>query len=334
MKIDRRGAMALGMAGLVAGGGAAAQGSGGGRPADPGETVHLWPNGAPGGERVTVTPKVTERSTSPDFRDRAATHTRDPRLMVYRPARPNGAAMLLIPGGGYRYSVLDKEGTEIALPFSKAGITCFVLLYRLPADKWAGGPDTPLQDAQRALRIIRARGVEFGIDPNRIGVLGASAGGHLAASLSTGADRTVYSPVDRLDTVSARPDFALLLYPVVSLSEPFVHAGSRKELLGGAPTAEQIAAYSPNLQVRANTPPTFLVHAYDDGAVPIENSFLYSEALRSAKVPVETHYFEEGGHGFGIRQTKGLPAASWPTLFLNWAGRRGYLGPSASIKTD
>ncbi|PSJ42978.1 alpha/beta hydrolase [Allosphingosinicella deserti] len=334
MKIDRRGAMALGMAGLAAARAAKGQPGSSGRPADPAETIHLWPNGAPGGERVRVTAKVTERSTSPEFHDRSAAHTRDPRMMVYRPAKPNGAAMLLIPGGGYRYSVLDKEGTEIALPFSQAGITCFVLLYRLPADGWAAGPDAPLQDAQRALRIIRSRAAEFGVDPKRVGVLGASAGGHLAASLSTGADRNVYAPVDRLDTVPARPDFALLLYPVISLSEPFVHAGSRKELLGVASAAEQIRAYSPNLQVRANTPPTFLVHAYDDGAVPIENSFLYSEALRSAKVPVETHYFEEGGHGFGIRQTKGLPAASWPTLFLNWAGRRGYLGPSASIKTD
>jgi acetyl esterase/lipase len=326
MKIDRRGAMALGMAGLAAAGAAKGQARAGNRPTDPTETIHLWPNGAPGGERVTVTAEVTERSTSPDFHDRFAAHTRDPRMMVYRPARPNGAAMLLIPGGGYRYSVLDKEGTEIALPFSKAGITCFVLLYRLPADGWAAGPDAPLQDAQRALRIIRGRAAEFGVDPKRIGVLGASAGGHLAAWLSTGADRRVYERVDRLDEASARPDFSLLLYPVVSLSEPYVHAGSRTELLGASPTAAQIAAYSPNLQVRADSPPAFLVHAYDDGAVPIENSVLYSEALRKAKVPVETHYFEEGGHGFGIRQTRNLPAANWPELFIGWARRKGFLG--------
>ncbi|WP_243455772.1 alpha/beta hydrolase [Sphingosinicella sp. BN140058] len=320
------------MAGLAAAGTARAQGGSDRRPPDPGETIHLWPNGAPGEDRVTVTPEVTERSTSPDYHDRFAAYTRDPRMMVYRPAKPNGAAMLLIPGGGYRYSVLDKEGTEIALPFSKAGITCFVLLYRLPADGWTAGHDAPLQDAQRALRIIRGRAAEFGIDPKRVGVLGASAGGHLAAWLSTGAHYQVYQPVDRLDTVSAKPDFSLLLYPVIAMAEPHVHAGSRKELLGASPTPQQIAAYSPYLQVRADTPPAFLVHAYDDGGVPIENSFLYAAALRAAKVPVETHYFEEGGHGFGIRQTKDLPAAAWPDLFLAWAARRGYLGASTSAR--
>jgi acetyl esterase/lipase len=326
MKIDRRSAMALGLGGLAAASAGVVQAQGTGRPADPAETIRLWPNGAPGGERVTVTPEITERSTSPEYHDRAAHHTRDPRMMVYRPERPNGAAILLIPGGGYRYSVLDKEGTEIALPFSRAGITCFVLLYRLPADKWAAGPDAPLQDAQRAMRIIRSRAAEFRIDPKRIGVLGASAGGHLAASLSTGFGRTVPAPADRLDAVSARPDFSLLLYPVISLSEPHVHAGSRTQLLGASPTAEQIAAYSPNLQVRADTPPAFLVHAYDDDAVPVENTILYAEALRAAKIPVEAHLFEEGGHGFGIRLIVGKPAAQWPDLFLTWARRKAFLG--------
>lgn len=325
MKLDRRAAMALGLGGLAAG--AAAQPkSGGGRPRDPAETIRLWPNGAPGGERVTVTPVITERSRSPDYHDRIADNTRHPRMMVYRPKRPNGAAILLIPGGGYRYSVLDKEGTEIALPFSRAGITCFVLLYRLPADGWAAGPDAPLQDAQRAMRIIRGRASGFGIDPQRIAVLGASAGGHLAATLSTGFDRVIPAPADPLDAVSARPDFSVLLYPVISLTEPHVHAGSRSELLGPSPTPERLAAYSPNLQVRADTPPAFLVHAYDDGAVPVGNSLLYAEALRAAKVPVEAHLFEEGGHGFGIRLAAGRPAAQWPDLFLAWGRRKGWLG--------
>jgi acetyl esterase/lipase len=326
MRIDRRGAMALGMAGLAAASEATAQGAKSGRPADPAETIRLWPHGAPGGERVTVTPEVVERSTSPDFHDRFAAHTRDPSLMAYRPQTPNGAAMLLIPGGGYRYSVLDKEGTEIALPFSRAGITCFVMRYRLPADQWAAGPDAPLQDAQRALRLIRARARDFALDPKRIGVLGASAGGHLAASLATGWQREVYRPVDAADAVSARPDFAALLYPVVTMADPHAHAGSRTELLGAAPSAELIAAYSPHLHVRADTAPSFLVHAFDDNAVPIENSVLYAEALHAAKVPVEAHYFEEGGHGFAIRLATGKPAAEWPALFLSWARRRHYLG--------
>ncbi|TFI56886.1 alpha/beta hydrolase [Sphingomonas parva] len=326
MRIDRRGAMALGVAGLAAAGTAAAETRAGGRPPDPSETVRLWPNGAPGGERVTVTPVVTERSTSPDFHDRFAAHTRDPLMMVYRPERPNGAAMLLIPGGGYKWAVIDKEGTEIALPLSRAGITCFVLRYRLPADGWAAGPDAPLQDAQRALRLIRARAADYGVDAKRIGVLGASAGGHLAASLATDFARKVYTPADRADQVSARPDFTVLLYPVISMAEPNVHAGSRTELLGTSPSAEQIAAYSPERQVRAETPPAFLVHAYDDNAVPVENSLIYAEALRAAKVPVESHLFEEGGHGFGIRLAAGKPAAEWPAMFLSWARRRGHLG--------
>ena len=320
--------MALGFAGLAAAGaaraGAATRAKG--RPRDPDETILLWPGGAPGGERVTVTPQVTERSPSPDFHDRFAAHTRDPSMTVYRPKRPNGAAMLLLPGGGYRYAVLDKEGSEIALPFSKAGITCFVLRYRLPADKWAAGPDAPLQDAQRALRIIRARAAEFGIDGKRIGVLGASAGGHLAASLATGFAREVYAPVDASDAVSARPDFTVLMYPVISMQAPHGHAGSRGELLGPGPSAEQLRVYSPDLQVRTDTPPAFLVHAYDDISVPVENSLLYADALRAAKVPVESHLFEEGGHGFGIRLAAGKPAAEWPRLFLAWARRRGYLG--------
>ena len=319
--------MALGLAGLAAAGAARAKAARArGRPRDPDETIRLWPRGAPGGERVTVTPQITERSTSPDFHDRFAAHTRDPVMTVYRPKRPNGAAMLLLPGGGYRYVVLDKEGSEIALPLSRAGITCFVLRYRLPGDEWAAGPDAPLQDAQRALRIIRARAAEYRLDPKRIGVLGASAGGHLAASLSTGFARTVYAAVDGEDGISARPDFALLMYPVISMQAPHVHAGSRDELLGTAPSAEQMRAYSPNLQVRADTPPAFLVHAYDDASVPVENSLLYGDALRAVKVPVETHLFEEGGHGFGIRLAEGKPAAGWPGLFFAWADRRGYLG--------
>ena len=328
MKIDRRSALALGVAGLAAAGAANGQAGPAGdrRPRDPSETIRLWPRRAPGGARVTATPLVTERSTSPDFHDRIAVHTRDPLMMVYRPERPNGAALLLIPGGGYRWAVIDKEGTEIAAPFARAGITCFVLRYRLPADGWAAGPDAPLQDAQRAMRLIRARAAAFGIDPRRIGVLGASAGGHLAAALSTGFGRRVYDPADQADAVSSRPDFTVLLYPVITMADPHVHAGSRTELLGPTPSVESIAAHSPDRRVGADAPPTFLVHAYDDASVPVENAFLFSEALRAARVPVETHLFEEGGHGFGIRLAAGKPAAQWPTLFLAWARRRGLLG--------
>ena len=151
-------------------------------PPDPTEIIGLWPDGAPGGQGVTVTPIVPERSTDPAFHDRYAQYTTDPVLTVFRPRRPNGSAMLLIPGGGYRWAVLDKEGYDVARVFAASGTTCFVLRYRLPADGWAAGADAPLQDAQRAIRLIRSRAADYGVDPNRIGVLGASAGGHLGGS--------------------------------------------------------------------------------------------------------------------------------------------------------
>lgn len=295
-------------------------------PEDPDETVHLWPDGAPGGEGVTVTPEVVERSDNPAYRDRYAAHTTDPLMTVFRPERPNGAALLLIPGGGYRWAVVDKEGHECARVFAAAGVTCFVLRYRLPADGWAAGPNAPLQDAQRAVRVIRANAASFGVDPARIAALGASAGGHLAGTLAARHGDATYEPVDEADTVSARPDLSILLYPVVTLTDPHTHAGSRRELLGPAPTGEQIRDWSLETMPRADTPPTFIVHAMDDGAVPPENAMMLTSTLRAASVPVETHLFENGGHGFAIRQIQGQPAAAWPELALAWGARRGWLG--------
>lgn len=162
-------------------------------PADPNEVVRLWPRRAPGGEGMTVVPIVPERSTDPAWRDRYAQYTTDPIMTVVRPERPNGSALLLIPGGGYRWSVLDKEGFDLARVFAASGTTCFVLQYRLPADGWAAGADAPLQDAQRAIRLIRSRAAEFDVRPNRIAVLGASAGGHLAGLASARTD-AAYAP--------------------------------------------------------------------------------------------------------------------------------------------
>lgn len=289
-------------------------------PPDPTETIRLWPDGAPGGERVTVTPLVTERSTDPAFHDRFARYTTDPILTVLRPERPNGASLLLIPGGGYKGAVVDKEGLDCARVFAAAGITCFVLRYRLPGDGWAAGPDTPLQDAQRALRIVRARAAADGLDPARVAVLGASAGGHLAGMLTARTDET-YAPVDEIDTVSKRPDLSILLYPVATMSDPFVHAGSRREMLGEAPSAEAITRYSLERMDWTGRPPVFLLHAMDDEAVPVENSLQLLPVIRAAGVPVEAHLFQEGGHGFGIRLIAGRPAAVWPALVLRWGQR-------------
>lgn len=293
-------------------------------PADPSEVVHLWPNGAPGGENVTVTPIVPERSTDPSFHDRYAQYTTDPILTVMRPERPNGAALLLIPGGGYRWAVLDKEGFDIARVFAAAGVTCFVLRYRLPADGWVAGPNAPLQDAQRALRLIRAHAADYGVDPARIASLGASAGGHLAGLLAARSDAT-YEPVDEADAVSHRPDLNILLYPVVTMADPFVHAGSRGQLLGPSPTSDQIIEWSLESQNWFGVAPTVLVHALDDASVPPENSLQLLYSLRANDVVSEVHLFQEGGHGFGIRLIAGKPAEVWPELVLAFGRRNGWI---------
>lgn len=296
-------------------------------PVDPVETIRLWPAGAPGGAGVSVTPRVVERSIEPAFHDRFAQYTTDPILTVLRPARPNGAALLLVPGGGYKWAVVDKEGLDCARVFAAAGITCFVLRYRLPGDGWAAGPDAPLQDAQRALRLIRARATADGLDPTRIAVLGASAGGHLAGLLTARQDPT-YAPVDGADTAAFRPDLSILLYPVATMADPHVHTGSRAELLGPDPTPAAIERYSLEQMDWTGAPPTLLLHALDDPAVPVDNSLGLLSALRAASVPAEAHLFEEGGHGFGIRLIAGKPAAVWPGLVLTWAARHGWITQS------
>ncbi len=293
-------------------------------PPDPSEVWKLWPKGAPGGEAVTVTPVVTERSTDPAFHDRFARYTTDPILTVMRPITPNGASLILIPGGGYKWSVLDKEGFDVARVFAEAGVTCFVLRYRLPADGWAAGPEAPLQDAQRAIRMVRSRAAEFGLDPARVAVLGASAGGHLAG-WTTAARTASYASVDAHDAVSFRPDFTILMYPVATMADPFVHAGSRTELLGPAPTPEQIRAYSLEEMDWSGAPPIWLVHAIDDPAVVVDNSLQLLSTLRRAKVPAEAHLFEEGGHGFGVRLIAGKPADAWPQIALKFGRRHGWV---------
>lgn len=295
-------------------------------PADPLEIVRLWPGKPPGALAVLPREQVVDRRPRSGFQDRVVTGIGEPLLTVFRPAKPNGAACLIAPGGGYIRVVIDKEGFEIAHRLAAAGVTCFVLRYRLPAEGWADASDVPLQDAQRAMRVIRAGAQRWRIDPKRVAALGCSAGGHVAASLATGYAREVYAPVDDADRLSARPDLSALLYPVIDMSLPYAHKGSRTALLGPRPTAATEAVYSPHRQVTAGTPPTFLVHAADDPSVPVENSLNHLAALRAARVPAEAHIFEEGGHGFGIWLARGKPAHAWPELFVAWAARRGWLG--------
>jgi len=281
--------------------------------------ISLWPTGlAPGDNPLDQPRQIVERSSDPALRDRYITHVSEPYLVVYRPARPNGVGLLVTPGGGYQRVVLDKEGSAMAPAFvEQGGVTLFVLRYRLPGEGRADR-EAALADAQRALRLIRSRAAQWRLDPHRIGVMGFSAGGHLAARLGTGFDKPVYPATDVIDRVSARPDFELLIYPVIDMAGADTHGGSRDRLLGAHPDAQLARLYSMQYQVRPDTPPTFLVHAQDDPAVPVGNALQFYRALLHAGVPTEMHLFAHGGHGFGVRGTHGLTTAAWPRLALDW----------------
>ncbi|WP_227698474.1 alpha/beta hydrolase [Sphingomonas hengshuiensis] len=252
-----------------------------------------------------------------------------PAMRLFRPARPNGAAVLVIPGGAYDFISILNEGVSVAENLTAKGYTVFVLTYRLPGEGWSHRADVPLQDAQRALRTIRAKAADFGLQQGRFAVLGFSAGGHLAATLATDFGQEVYTARDATDRLDARPDAVGLIYPVITAKPPFTHGLSAERLLGTRPTPEAIARRSPADRVTTATPPTFLVHSLDDGAVPVENSLLMLEALRAAKRPVEAHFFEEGGHGYGL----GAPEAStghWIDSFDLWL-QRVFATPPAPV---
>ena len=297
---------------------------------DPTEIVPLWPGVPPGGKGVHLKDKIIERSPNTSaYHDRFVTDIAKPFLTVFRPAKPDGSAVLMAPGGGYIRVVLDKEGFETARRLNEAGVTVFLLRYRLPAEGWADGKDVPLQDAIRAMRIIRANADTFGIDPARLGVVGFSAGGHVAASLATRFDASVYQPHGKIDQADARPAYACLMYPVVTMGEG-AHLGSRDHLIGPNPSPELIAAYSCETLVSEKTPPTFIALAADDDAVPpAANGLAMFASLQKAKIPAELHVFENGKHGFGIRLAQGKPCAAWPELFLKWAQSHGFTGAKA-----
>lgn len=280
----------------------------------PVETVDLWPKGAPGGEKVTVTETVILRTPGGDPNDTAFLNVTRPWLTMRRPAKPNGAAVLMIPGGGYVRVAVGKNGGPIDAWLASLGITAFVMDYRLPADGWAAGPDVALQDAQRAMRLIRARAPSLGVDPARVAAIGFSAGGHVAARLATQFARQTYAPVDEADALSTRPFAAGLFYPVITATLPYAHGQSVKQLLGANPTDAQRLAISAERHVPADAPPTFIAAAADDRVVPAENSVLMWQALRARKVPVEMHLQEVGGHGFGLKGPDGQVAPSMLAL--------------------
>ncbi len=254
----------------------------------------LWPNGAPGAAGSEEADK--------------------PAITVYPAERQIAVptAVVVCPGGGYAHLAMDHEGKQIAQWFNSLGVTAVVLKYRL-------GPryhhPAPLQDAQKAIRLVRSRAAEYKISPDRIGIIGFSAGGHLSATAATHFDTT--------DGISSRPDFAILGYPVISFGE-FAHSGSRKNLLGDNPDPKLVDLLSNEKQVTGQTPPVFLFHTTADPVVPVENSVLFYMALRKAGVPAEMHIFQNGPHGVGLAPTDAT-LSIWPTLLGNWLRTRGLL---------
>jgi acetyl esterase/lipase len=223
-----------------------------------------------------------------------------PTLAVYLPPKEKatGAAIVLCPGGGYGINAYKHEGTDVAEVLNKAGIACFILKYRLPSDKTMKDKRIgPLQDAQQAMLIVRSRAKEFNVDPNKIGIAGFSAGGHLASTAGTHYQNVL---VDNPGKVSVRPDFMILLYPVISFTDSIGHIGSRSNLIGASPAAGDVRLYSNELQVTTNTPPTFLMHAGDDNVVKVANSIHFYEALQRHQVNAELFIYPKGGHGFGL----------------------------------
>jgi acetyl esterase/lipase len=268
------------------------------------EAILLWEGGAPG-------------AVGSEDRDR-------PAITVYAPAgrQANGTAVIVVPGGGYSNLASNHEGRQVANWLNALGVTAFVLQYRL-------GPryqhPIPWSDAQRAIRMVRARAKEFGVLPDRISMMGFSAGGHLASTAGTRFDGGNAEAADRIERAGSRPDFLILGYPVISFQPAIAHAGSVRSLLGENPDPKLITGLSSDRQVTAETPPTFLFHTTTDQAAPVENSIQFYLALRKAKVPAELHVFENGPHGVGL--ALGDPALSaWPALPANWLRGRGLLG--------
>jgi acetyl esterase/lipase len=266
----------------------------------------LWPDGAPGakgnaeGDKPTLT------------------------LYVPAPEKATGAAIVICPGGGYGALAMDHEGHQIGQWLNSFGVAGFIVKYRHRNSGAGYGHPAPLQDAQRAIRTVRSRAGEWGVDPNRIGILGFSAGGHLASSAATHFNESFCEPKDKIDAASCRPDFAVLVYPVISFTEPFTHTGSRKNLLGAGADQALVEKMSNEKQVTPQTPPTFLVHTWEDKGVPAENSISFYLALRKAKVPAEMHLFLKGPHGFGLGQKLG-GASAWPKLCEKWMEESGFL---------
>ncbi|WP_375392233.1 alpha/beta hydrolase [uncultured Sphingomonas sp.] len=272
----------------------------------PAESFTLWPAGRIPNAPRRLPAAVSTVSGDPPRRELHLTGVADPVVGVYRPARPDGRALLAIPGGGYQFISIENEGINVARTFAPLGVTVFVLGYRLPGQGWLEPEDVPLQDGQRAMRLIRAGAARFGVDSAKIGCVGFSAGGLLAASLAVAWMDPVYARVDGADELEAKPAFAGLIYPETS---------GELMRVGKYPSARFDASH----RVDRNTSPVFIVHALDDPVVPAASPIAMMQACREERVPVEAHFFQQGGHGFGPAYLpRALPGSRWPELFDLW----------------
>ena len=285
--------------------------------ADEIKKIELWPEGVPG-LRADAGPEKID-----NFRGSNVHH---PYVEVYPApaAKAVGTAVIVCPGGGYMRLSLENEGSKIATHLNTLGVTAFVLHYRMVEY----GHPAPLRDVLRAIRYVRSHATEFGVNPERVGVLGSSAGGHLAASAATLFDDPDGKTGNEMDAITARPNFAILLYPVITMKDPFVHAGSRKALLGEHPTPEAIEHMSLELHVSATTPPTFIVVTEEDKTVAVENSLMFYQALRTAGVEAELHVWPRGPHGFGMRTDVPTGPLTWTQRLEEWLTRGEWLIPA------
>jgi acetyl esterase/lipase len=276
------------------------------------ETILLYTGTAPGstGKQVPEDSKTTDGITR-------VKDVTQPALIVY-PAKKKttDATVIICPGGGYGILAIDHEGYDIAKWFNDRGMTAFVLKYRLPQEELFNNDEIrPLQDAQQAIRIVRKNAAKYGVSPDKVGMMGFSAGGHLAATASTHFTTQVGEITD--PSISVRPDFSLLIYPVITFNDRFTHFGSRDNLIGKNPPVEKIEWYSNDKQVTKDTPPTFLISTTDDSVQP-ENSIAYFLACKKNKVPVEMHIYEKGGHGYGLKKQGKGPVETWAARMEDW----------------
>ena len=292
----------------------------------PGEIVELWPSPPAGALHANMVEIIEQSSSDSSYSSRRIKGISRPRMIALRAPQPNGAAMLVIPGGGFAWNYFEHEGYRIADILNRAGITCFVLFYRLAQDGWTNPASVGPADAQRALRLIRAHAPRFGVDRARVGVMGFSAGGFLAATLATRHSAAFYAPIDATDRIDARPLLAAPIYPVQTVDPAYAYDGTAPSLFGRPPTAAEIRQWSPDLNVTPAATPTFLLHAEDDSTVPVANTTKLRDAMVAAKITVETHLFAHGGHGFGLRGQPGQPDGLWLPLLLNFAREQKLFG--------